>query len=215
MTSFFERTKLSMKHACRARGEAGFTLIELLVSISIFAIITTVAVFNHTQFNGSVLLTNLAYDVALSARQAQFYGTTVKRATVDLADTSRFDSGYGIRFDTSTPTSYFIFEDARSGGVGTLPNHVYDSGDVKIETFYVQKGNKITKICLDNDCSPTSVDTTFVRPNPDAFIKSGSASYNSKAEICVTSPAGQARKVVIESTGQISVSADGTNICGS
>ena len=58
--------------------KAGFTLIELLVSIAIFIIITSVAVWNNSQFNSTILLTDLGYEIALSVRQAQVYGITVK-----------------------------------------------------------------------------------------------------------------------------------------
>src|SRR6185369_828665 len=101
------------------KQEQGFTLVELLISIAIFTMITSVAVFNHAEFNGSVLLTNLAYEIALSVRQAQVYGTTVKQSS-DI-NTVRFDSGYGVHFNTAAPTTYTLFEDKFP------PNHVYDA----------------------------------------------------------------------------------------
>jgi len=182
---------------------SGFTLVELLVSIAIFTLITTMAVFNHAQFNGSVLLTNLAYEIALSVRQAQTYGISVKQTA-----TFSFDSGYGVHIDLSTPTSYTLFED-KTGGV----SHVHDAGDTDLQVFNITRGNRIGKICLNGvqPCNATSVDISFIRPNPDAYIMSGGTSAT-KAEICLTSPQGMMRKVVVESTGQISVSTDGT-IC--
>lgn len=183
----------------------GFTLVELLVSIGIFTVITTAAVFSHKQFNSSVLLTNLAYEMALSIRQAQSYGIAVRTNAA-----FNFNSGYGIHFDTSTPTSYILFED--KSGSGTL--HVRDGSDADIQTFNITKGNKVLKLCLDGvkPCSNTSVDVTFSRPNPDAYIRVGASSY-SKAEICVSSPQGTIRKIIIESTGQISVGPDTSNVC--
>lgn len=174
-----------------------FTLVELLVSVAIFTLITTTAVFNNAQFNGNVILTNLAYEIALSVRQAQFYGITVKQSSA-----SAFDSGYGIHFNMSTPTNYLLFEDRPT------PNKTYDVGEA-IETYMLRKGNSISKICLtqSSSCqSVQSVDISFVRPNPDAFIRSGGSSY-SKAEVCLSSPLGNKRKIIVESTGQISVAA--------
>lgn len=187
----------------------GFTLIELLISISIFSVITTVAVFNHSEFNGSVLLTNLAYEIALSVRQAQFYGISVKQSS-----SSNFDSSYGIHIDTSTPasqTSYILFEDTPYGA-----QHVRDSNgttDVDTQIFSIAKGNRISKICVDGgtSCSEaTVVDITFTRPNPDAYITAGGVqgAYKSRADICVSSPQGIVRRVIVESTGQISVASD-------
>lgn len=176
-------------------SQSGFTLVELLVSVGIFTLITTVAVFNNAQFNGNVVLSNLAYEVALSVRQAQFYGIVVKQSS-----TNTFDAGYGINFNTATPASYILFEDKPT------PNKVYDAGEA-LETYVMRKGNFISKICLSQSgsCSSySSVDISFIRPNPDAFIRNAGTNY-SKAEICVSSPSGNKRKVIVESTGQISV----------
>lgn len=192
----------------------GFTLVELLISISIFTVITTVAVFSHTEFNGSVLLTNLAYEIALSIRQAQFYGISVKQNS-----SSNFDSSYGIHIDTNSPTTYTLFEDT---AVST--QHVKDSNDVDVQTFSISRGNKISKICIGGSLPCVSarfLDLTFKRPNPDAYIASGNdtdsgaitGSYKSEADICISSPQGTVRKIIVESTGQISVATDDNNMC--
>lgn len=186
---------------------SGFTLVELLVSIAIFTIVTTVSVLNQSSFNGSIVLTNLAYEIGLSIRQAQVYGVTVIRGV----QAGTFDSGYGMRFDMSTPSRYYLFEDRAPS-----PDHFCDSNECGtgntytnvLETFFIQKGNRISKICLNNGtrCGEQVVDISFVRPNPDAYIyAAGQFFYN--AEICVVSPvSGAQRKIVVESTGQISVS---------
>lgn len=182
----------------------GFTLVELLISIAIFTVITSVAVFNNAQFNGSVLLTNLVYEIALSIREAQQYGISVKESS-----SSNFNSGYGVHFDMSNPTQYVLFEDTPSG-----TQHVFDVSDVTLQTYTISKGDKISKVCLDGSkpCSATTVDISFERPNPDAYIYSSSGSH-SQAEVCVTSPQGMIRKITVESTGQISVGSDTSGIC--
>lgn len=183
----------------------GFTLVELMVSISIFTVITTMAVYNNTQFNGSVILTNLAYEVALSVRQAQFYGISVRQNAA-----SSFDSGYGVHFDTSMPTTYTLFED-KVGGI----SHAKDAGDVNLQNFTIAKGNKISRVCVNGACDATTADISFLRPNPDAYITKGGTStlQPGNAEICVVSPQGTARRVVVEPTGQISVATDDAHIC--
>ncbi|HEU5114397.1 MAG TPA: prepilin-type N-terminal cleavage/methylation domain-containing protein [Candidatus Paceibacterota bacterium] len=186
-------------------GNKGFTLVELLVSIAIFTVITTIAVYNNGQFNGSVLLTNLAYEIALSIRQAQYYGISVRQNTAQ-----NFDSGYGIDFKTSSPTSYTLFEDKSSGS-----QHVFDASDATVQTFSIAKGNKVPKVCVDGDCSKSTVDISFVRPNPDAYITANGivGTFYGKAEICVLSPQNIKRKITVESTGQISVGTDTSGIC--
>jgi type II secretory pathway pseudopilin PulG len=185
----------------RKSSERAFTLVELLVSVGIFTLITTAAVFNNNQFNGNVVLSNLAYEIALSIRQAQVYGTTVKQSTQ-----STFDAGYGINFNLtgqSGPTTYTLFEDRPT------PNREYDAGEA-LETFTIRKGNRISKICVfqpqSTDCtSVTALDISFVRPNPDAYIRSGGTKYT-KTEICLASPLNNKRKIIVEATGQLSVS---------
>jgi len=55
---------------------------------------------------------------------------------------------------------------------------------------------------------------SFVRPNPDAYIKgSGLSTAGSDASLCVSAPDGTVRIVEVESTGQISVHADDNAIC--
>jgi prepilin-type N-terminal cleavage/methylation domain-containing protein len=203
--------------AARDITSRGFTLVELLVSIGIFTLITTMAVVNHTQFNGSVLLTNLAYEIGLSVREAQVYGITVRQSG---ANPIKFDSGYGIHFDLGTSnTMYTLFEDVKpAGGVA---DHVYSEGTdgAGIQIFRIQKGNRISKICVRNNCSSSTdfenrVDISFIRPNPDAYIRAaGNSSPLNFAQICIASPGGSVRKVMVESTGQISVVADDVSIC--
>ncbi len=191
------------------QAQKGFTLVELLVSLGIFTAITTIAVVNNNNFNSSILLTNLAYEVGLSVRQAQFYGIAVRRNS-----TAAFDAGYGIHFDLSDPRTYYLFEDR------TI-DHICDSTECSsvnlVESFKLQKGNYISKICVNGSsgltCTSPSgfqkVDISFVRPNPDAYITRNSVSGNyTTAEICVASPAGTKRRVIVESTGQIAVSTD-------
>ncbi len=120
-----------------------------------------------------------------------------------------FNSGYGVHFDTNMQNQYILFEDKLNGSM-----HVHDAGDIDLQTFTIEKGNKIGKICIDGvkPCTNPIVDISFSRPNPDAYIYV-SGSNHAKAEICVTSPQGLVRKIIVDSTGQISVDADASGVC--
>ena len=48
----------------------GFSLIEMMVVLVIIALITTIALFGQQDFNRSLLLTDTAYTIALTAREA-------------------------------------------------------------------------------------------------------------------------------------------------
>jgi prepilin-type N-terminal cleavage/methylation domain-containing protein len=199
----------ALTHLESGQSQKGFTLVELLVSLAIFTVITTLAVVNNAQFNSSILLTNLAYEIGLSVRQAQFYGIAVRRSS-----TSAFDAGYGVHFDLADPRTYYLFEDR------TI-DHICDATECAasnlVESFKLNKGNYISKICVNGSSGLTctgsggfqKVDISFIRPNPDAFITRNSVTGNyTTAEICVASPTGTKRRVIVESTGQISVSTD-------
>lgn len=206
--------ELITKMGMRERLSPGFTLAELLVSIAIFSAITTLAVLNNNRFNSSVILTNLAYEIALSVRQAQFYGITVKGTS---SNPNKFNSGYGVRFDLSSPATYALYEDVSTNPLAATPDHIKTVADADLEVFTINKGNKISKICLDG--CPTGgasiLDITFVRPNPEAFIRAGNnpAVEYGKAEICLVSPDMTKRKIIVERTGQISVASNTSPAC--
>jgi prepilin-type N-terminal cleavage/methylation domain-containing protein len=179
----------------------GFSLIELLVVIMIFTVISTVILANHSKFNSSVLLGNVAYDIALSLRQAQVYGLSTQQFS------GQFQLGYGIHFSNST--SYILFADIDK-------NRRYDSMvDSAVQTYTLGQGHSIQSFCgvradgsheCSNSASPiTHLDIGFLRPNPDASLTSENSGEYSSALITVQSASGETRSVSIQSTGQISV----------
>ena len=91
-----------------------FTLIELLVVMAIFSVISLLILANHSRFNSSVLLGSLAYDMALSVRQAQVYGVSVQTFNAN------FQVGYGVHFTTGN--SYIFFADTGDGSGGAPDN---------------------------------------------------------------------------------------------
>lgn len=182
-------------------------MIELVVSTGILVVITTVVLVNHAAFGGSVLVGALAYDVGLSVRQAQVFGLSVREFGTG---TGAFDLGYGVHFDIDDPTSYRIFADVDK-------NKTFDISDGTEEIFYIGRSFSIARICVTNVsfvelCSNTdsvsTLDITFIRPDPDAHIRinGNAASMYQSARIVVTSPKGKEREIIVESTGQISIS---------
>ena len=91
----------------------GFTLIELLVTLSLFVVLTTIVIFSQSKFNGSILLTNLAYDVALTVRQAQSYGVNVREVASDTS--TGFKHAYGVHFDIANDKEFILFSDSVGG----------------------------------------------------------------------------------------------------
>jgi prepilin-type N-terminal cleavage/methylation domain-containing protein len=208
------------RNAQRATLKAGFTLIELLVVVGIIIALSALMLANINKFGGQSLLQNLAYDIALSIREAQVYGIAVQGAS------GNFNAGYGMHFDMSHASTYNLFADTAQIGV-------YKAGeDVSPSPYTIGQGFYIFKICatpsagseICTGSAPTSVnqlDILFIRPEPDAYISIndtplafngagqvvGGSPYT-QARIVVTSPRGDYMSIVVSSNGQISVEAD-------
>lgn len=200
------KTTRSYKQKTRSSSSRGFTLLELLVVMAIMLVITSLVLARHAQFNGTVLLRNLAYDVALSIRQAQVYGIS-GRSAAGVTDVQ-----YGVYLSSANPSQYVLFADTNSGGS-------YTSGtDVELEVYNVRAGYTISNFCgqLANGTTKcrtggtggtiTSLTIMFKRPDPDARITSDLAGDTyAEATITVLSPTGFSRVVTVTSTGQMSV----------
>lgn len=182
----------------------GFTLIELLVVMSIMIVITAVFLVRNSQFNSAILLRSLAYEVALSIREAQVYGVGVREVS---AGSNNFTAGYGVYFSSDAPTDYVLFADLDKNGL-------YGAGDTIMQSFAVRNGFTVARICAVtttgvSQCSPadiTSLVVSFKRPNPEALIKTNVAGYSyASASITVSSPNGSTRTVTIGTAGEIEV----------
>ncbi len=210
---------------------SGFTLIELMVSLAIFAFMTAFLLAKYGTFNQSTLVTNLAYDAALTIRSAQSYGLNVQNAVnsqgtnLTCSGQTGYTSGnacfyyaYGVHFGGTTPTNRFIlFVDLNTGQSNSgvyVPN---DSPNVEdISTYKMNTGYTIQGICAiqagSSACTPlSSLDITFKRPNPDAIIdgtllSDGTTKITNAPYAKITFVANNTTSsVVVQSTGEISV----------
>lgn len=188
---------------------AGFTLIEMLVVIGIMALISGLVLMNNNRFGGVVLLQNLAYDIALSVRQAQVYGIAVQRFNTS------FDAGYGMHFQVdsgSGQAAYVLFADALEpeNGFYDCPQPGTTNCEL-VQSTVVATGYRISQLCVtpaggSERCDITSLDVTFLRPEPDAYIRSPQTSgLNESGAIHVSSPRGDVKIISIQANGQISV----------
>jgi hypothetical protein len=163
-----------------------------------------------------IQLQNLAYDIALSIRQAQVYGISVQRFNASPT----FAPAYGMHFAISSPNNYVLF-----GDVSSPPNGVFDlSGGTPelVESTTIQSGYQIVGLYATPpglaEISVSSLDITYRRPDPDAYIsrngdlltfnakgKYVSGNINEQARILLQSPRGDQKSVVVSSNGQISV----------
>ena len=218
----------------RARGgQAGFTLIELIVVAGIIIIITSLLLVRNSSFGGTVVLRSLAYDVALSIREAQTYGISVRQETGNSNTNAPY--GYSVHFDNTDGTSYRLFVDQNT------VNGFYDGGQAKnggelVKTYQLNKGYSISNLCYWTNgatswtCGASELNVVFVRPEPDACIGYDKAlgptitlqsvdNVNiakapkcnppspkaTKVRIDLSSPNGNTVSIIVEITGQISV----------
>ena len=204
------------------REENGFTLIELIVVIAIFGIITSVALFNQGKLNGNILVTNLAYEIALSIREAENYGVGVRAA----GSTGGFTGGYGVAFDMADPLTVNLFNDKDNNNYYT-PG-VAPTGETSSQLLIQnQRGNKITALCIgtlpSGKClavaSLSKLNIVYRRPNPEAIFYTETTpgtpgGTTGPAYIVVNTPSNDnCRVIVVEASGQVRVDSNGSGIC--
>jgi prepilin-type N-terminal cleavage/methylation domain-containing protein len=196
---------IKIKQFCK-----GFTILELVISIAIFAIMSALLLARYGTFNQGILLDNLAYDIALTIRNAQSYGLNVRSSS---RTANLFDKPYGVHFDINDPTHFIFFVD--TGGYGVYNPNIYLDNDGNPDQILskttITRGSKISALCV-NGCSAgtpvTSVDITFKRPDPNAIIKINGRTdiYNSDTDITIMAVDGQTiKRITVRSTGQVTV----------
>jgi len=188
----------------------GFTLVELMVTTSIFVFITALLVAKFGVFNQGVLLTNLAYDVALTIRTAQTYGLSVQNK--DPNGSPDFKYAYGVYFDKATDKNKQLILFADSLPLTGPKNMFYDGLEENISTYNIKRGAKVIGFCAGDGCSlDTSInrlDISFLRPNPTARIctNGGTAcTMTAYAKIFLQALDGSVRSVTVRQTGQVSI----------
>ena len=216
-----------------------FTLVEMMVVLAIIVIITTIALLGQSSFNRSMILTDTAYTIAFSVREAQSLGISSRT----FASTT--DAGYGVHFSSGTPTSYKLFADISPPAPGDTqfplicpghPNVASENPEAKpgdciqtlesevVRTYSLNNGFRISGFCgrrsngtqLCNGAI-TALDIVYLRPNTQSIITGVSGTARTAltdATIRVTSPDGAAERCIyISKVGQVSVVQKGEIEC--
>lgn len=208
--------------------QSGVTLIELIVVIGIVGMVSSVLMFNYSNFTTNISIRNLSQEVALSIRKSQTYATSVQG--VSSGGVPSYPS-YGTVFSLEssilpfmpTPKRFISFADIPVG-VGDPVNKKYDSsgnacggvtaGEECIEAITITSTDSLVGFDTDTTGPLTTgtIAITFRRPSPDAIIcyipqgQSDCASQTpSYVKLTFRSAKGLNRTVSVWNTGQINV----------
>lgn len=199
-------------------NSSGFTLVELLVTLSIFAITTGIVMTSQGKFDNSILLTNTAYDIVITIRQAQTYGVNIKEG-VSVSGTTGFNP-YGVVFNMSNYKKFNFFEDVVTKNYKYDGDFICTTSDIEcVNSYKIKRGHYIKSICAgtnDTECDLNPKDTlniSFQRPNPESIILADNDVYSpttdsrkNYAKIVISSADGSAeRSIIITKVGQIYV----------
>ncbi len=188
--------------------EQGFSVPELLVTIAIVGIIMSSVLFNYGTFNNDLALSSAAQELSISVRQAQTYGLTVKEVT---AGGGQFTFAYGVYFDVSSPSNYYLFADTNGNSKYDVGSGCGSGSTECVEKFVLRNNIKVYEVCASTCPHATAkgLHVTFLRPNPDAVIYFTDVSgvivggVSTTGKVVLTSPTGKKSTITIESTGQV------------
>ena len=210
---FFRDSKFGIRNS-----KHGFALVELLIAVVLFGIITSFVLIAYAKVSEQLFMTTLAYETALSFRQAQSFGVSAKQFGTGAGS---FDYAYGVHFAAAADTRFVLFADTDKDVMYETGGDT-DTGCVAgsecVSVYRIERGNRIEKFCgvrsLDGEEECTLLtavpvwflDVLFLRPNPDAIIRTDQVDSSYKAaRIYLVSPSGVRRSVEVWNTGQISI----------
>jgi prepilin-type N-terminal cleavage/methylation domain-containing protein len=197
----------------KKQTHTGFTLIEMIVVLAIFMIMTSIVIFNHNKFTSETILTNMAYEVALSVREAQIYGVSV-RSPQGVPESEAFEKEYGIHFPkvVGGSSNYYLFSDVNGNGTFDMGTSCVSGTGECVTPYTLQRGVKISYLTVKNasGCSDSAItnggnlSVLFRRPDPEPLFNDDNTSFEF-AEITLRAPDGALRYVVVRNNGQIYV----------
>ncbi len=184
------------------------TYVELIIVLSIFAVMSSIVIFNYGTFQGKVDIKNLASDIGLQIVDAQ------KSSLAGLIPTqaptvSPWKPSYGVYFNPASDNKSFIyFADLND-------NSFFDNSPCTgecIEKIAITKGNSIAGLHVFYQNDPTAhpltdLTLTFIRPNSGTIIKSSTSftSVISYVEINITSPSAVTSTIDVYPSGRVQV----------
>lgn len=213
------RKKLVMKTSNgidKKAKQAGMSIVELLVVLSIFSVVSSVAIFNFGNFQSQIDIKNLASDIALKTVEAQ--KASLSGLLPPLSQQAQIDEtwkpSYGVYFSTTPNNSFIYFTDLKN----PTQNSLYDVSSCPgtgecLEQITITKGNVVSGLDVFYQSNPSTavpvenLAITFVRPNSSAIIASGSSKLVSVSyvRITITSPKATTSAIKVYPSGRIQI----------
>lgn len=184
--------------------QKGFTILEMLAVLAIFGVMTSVVIFNYGKFTSDTILTNMAYEVALTIREAQIYGVSVRNPVTGGIQPTSFSVPYGVHLDAGS-NIYYLFADKLPTG---NPNGIFSpvncvTSEECVTPYTLQRNVIISDVRKNCISDGDGLNISFKRPNPEARFDN--ATNINSSDIELTAPDGAKIYIVVRSNGQIYV----------
>lgn len=198
-----------MKIFGKLKHNRGMSYVELIVVLSIFSVLSSVAIYNYGDFQAKVDIKNLASDVALKIVEAQ--KSSLSGLLPPKVFPDGWDPSYGVYFDLATDNKGFIY-------FTDLNNSIFFNGTnctgECLSKIALTKGNYISGISVfyrgnPTPTNPNNLTVTFSRPNSGALIRFSGAIVNPAlidyARITVSLAKGTTSAIKIFPSGRIQI----------
>ena len=200
----------------KMKNAKGFTFIELVVVLGIFAILSSVVLFNFKDFSSGVDLQNLSQQIAMQVSNMQrktLAGSQYEFAFTGLGG-GRWIPSYGVCFKSADATSNECGLSSQQYVPGTTfvvfadnnNDKIYDNAPLleTIDIIEIKGGEYISEICSNegDDCGGAEARVVYTRPNVSPEIYYGQTSVRD-ISVQISSENGATRKVNICKSGQI------------
>jgi len=196
---------------------AGFTYVELIVVLSIFAVMTSIVIFNYGAFEAKVDINNYANDIALQIVQAQKTAMSGEWPS-SLTPVSPWKPAYGIYFpaaSSGSPLQNFIYYADLNNSILSGLNG-YSGTNENLTPVTMNKGIYVSDIESEftdgtkNSLLSNGLDITFTRPSSTPVIYSGGMNITqqtnfSYVQITITSPQGISANIELYSSGRVQI----------
>ncbi len=193
----------------------GMSYVELIVVLSIFSLLSGVAIYNYGDFQANVDIKNLASDIAsqmVGAQRSSLNGVLPTNGYY-----SSWKPSYGVAFDTSSDAnkkSFIYFIDI--GSTENEQNGLFDGSFADctgecLSKINITKNNSIDSIveCSAEPCGAgktvTSLSVLFKRPDSSAIFYPGLDPVYNYFQINITSPKGNTSFIRVYPSGRVQV----------